>query len=386
MKIALVAPDDFSVWQFRKGLIQYLVSHGHEVYVISDIFCLTTPPRYFELLKEIGVTYISIKINRFFAPRSDIGLIINLYKIFKKISFDIVHNFTIKPNIFGSIAAKFANVPKIICSVTGRGFVKFNKILNLIVKIFYWYSFRISNKIWFQNPDDLNYFLDSKIVDKNKAVLIKGSGVNLDEFSINSLNEYELLEFKKKMQIDSSSKIITMVVARVVKAKGVIEFIKASEILKDKYPIKFILVGPIEKNSSQSIQKEYLKKKEELGNFKWISFVKDIRKIYAISDVVVLPSYYGEGVPRSLLEAMAMEKPIITTDNVGCREVVEDGKNGYLVPIKDSKALANAIEKLIIDENKRKKFGRYSRIKVEKEFDEKIVIERIIKELYQLDY
>lgn len=385
MKIALVAPDDFSIWHFRKYLIKALKERGCNVYAIS------TAGEYVGLIESLGAVHIPVEMNRFMSPMKDLKFLMALYDIFRTEKFDIVHNFTIKPNIYSAIAARVAGIKKIIGSVTGLGFVysdnselKLRRLRPVINKL-YWLGFKLSDKVWFQNADDLAFFVSSHLIDKQKAVIIKGSGVNLQEYWLYSLDSNKIVELKKELGANALTKFVVMVVARVVWSKGVKEFIEASEILKEKYPFtKFILVGPIEKGSPLSVPQEYLREKEKSENFQWLGFRKDIKEILTLSDLVVLPSYYREGIPRSLLEAMALEKPIITTNSVGCKEVVEDGKNGYLIPIKDSKALADAIEVLINDDKKRADFGRYSRLKAEKEFDEKVVVDRIIKELYEL--
>lgn len=164
-------------------------------------------------------------------------------------------------------------------------------------------------------------------------------------------------------------------------AKGVGEFAEAAEILRDRLPfVKFILVGPEETTSPDAVPEMYLKDAERKANFMWIGFRNDVKDLYALSDVAVLPSYYREGgYPRALTEPMAMGKPVIAADSIDCRAPVENGRNGFLVPIKDSKALAAAIETLMVDEKKREEFGRYSRIKAVTEYDEKVIVRQVVE-------
>ena len=171
--------------------------------------------------------------------------------------------------------------------------------------------------------------------------------------------------------------------ARMSRAKGVREVVEAASILRDKYPmVIFILVGPWDDGSSDSVSESYLRENEKYDNFISTGFRKNVQIFYAVSDLAVLPSYYREGgFPRGLTEAMSMGKPIITTDSVHCRATVEDRKNGYHVPIKDSKALANAIEKIIADHDKKVKFGRYSRVKALNEFDERKIVSQVVQEI-----
>lgn len=386
MKIALVYPDDFSIWHFHKELLIASAKKGCNVYAISP------PGKYVELLENLGVFHIPINLDRFLSPISDLKLLFQLYKIFRSKRFDIVHNFTIKPNIYGSVAAKMAGIKKIIGTAEGLGFMYANepglkiKIARHLVNILYRIGCKLSHKFWFVNPDDLALFIGNGIIPRQKAFFTVSAGVSLKEYFPNIVDELKVAELRNVLNLTRSAKIVTMIVARVIWSKGVKEFIEAAKLLRRRLPsVKFLLIGGIEENSPQSVPEQYLREEEKSENFQWLGFRKNIKEFYALSDLVVLPSYYREGVPNVLLEAMAMEKPIITTDNVGCREVVENGKNGYLVPVKDSKALATAIEDLINDDNKRKKFGKYSRVKSEKEFNKELIVKRVIKELYQLD-
>ena len=382
MKIALVYSDDFSIWHFRKGLIKALKEKNCDVYAIS------TPGEYVELIEGLGAVHIPVNMDRFISPVKDCKFLRELYKIFREENFDIVHNFTIKPNIYGAISARLAGIKTVVGSVTGLG-AAFGKqpglkirTLQPLVKKLYWLGCKLSDRVWFQNEDDLTFFTSSNIISKEKAVLIRSSGINLEEYSLRSVDKDKVAELRRELGGDNSTKFVTLV-ARAIWSKGIKEFIEISEILRKDYAsVKFLLVGEVEKGSPGSVSEEYLKEKES-ENFQWLGFRKDIKEVLALSDLVVLPSY-SEGVPRVLLEAMAMEKPIITTDNVGCKEVVDEGKNGYLVPIKNSKALADAVEVLLNDDDKRKRFGQHSRVKVGAEFDEKKVVEKILTQLYEL--
>jgi len=160
------------------------------------------------------------------------------------------------------------------------------------------------------------------------------------------------------------------------------EFVEASKILRDKLPmVKFILVGPEEKGSWDAVPSSYLKESERSENFHWVGFRNDVKDLYALADLAVLPSYYKEGgFPRALTEPMAMGKPLIAANTVDCRSPVEEGRNGYLVPIKNPKALADAIERLIKDDKKMKAFGRHSRLKAEKELEETLIVRQVLNE------
>jgi len=381
LKISLVSNTDFNLYNFRRGIIEALLEKGYKVYIVCPY------GEYVEKLKNKGIKYSPIDVDRKGTnPIEDLKLLWQLYRIFKREKFDVVHNFTIKPNIYGNIAAKLAKIPIIRNSVTGLGYVFTgkglkNNILKRIVVSLYKIAFKFSNKVIFQNMDDLELFKKYKIIDKNRSVLIKSSGVNTEKFSLQNVDKAGIEKLYDELGISQHcpSAIVTLI-ARLIWHKGIREFVEAAKILKRKYPdVLFLLVGPIDTGNPAAVSKDYMEEAEKGGVVKYIGKRDDIREILYISDVVTLPSYYREGIPRVLLEAMSMEKPIVTTNTIGCREVVEEGKNGFLVPVKDSIALADAIERLINDEELRIKFGKYGREKVLREFDERIVVKKTMQ-------
>ncbi|MBM2832906.1 MAG: hypothetical protein HW406_67 [Candidatus Brocadiaceae bacterium] len=381
MKIAIVCPDGLSIVLFCKGIIRVLKRIKD-----TEVFVLSKDGTYKSEIESLGVKSVTVDMYRFFNPLKDFQYFVTLYRIFKREKFDIVINFTTKPNIYGTFAAKMAHINKIISHVVGLGSISLpsdtltGKLLRYVFLKLYCLSCKLSEKLWFTNRNDLNYFISQGITMQGKSVLTKNY-LDTDEYSPTSVSEETLSTLRKELQLVEHNRIVVMV-ARLIWPKGIKEFVEAAQLLKDKYPyLKFLLVAPVESGGPNAVPESYVREKEKASNFKWLGFRSDVKSFYALSEVTVLPSYYKEGgYPRTLLEPMSMGKPIITTDSPDCREMVEDGKNGYLVPIKDSKLLAEAIEKLIIDENKRKAFGLYSRLKAEKEFDEKkIVSEALVK-------
>ena len=380
-KVALVVTDSFSAWHFRRGLIKALIRKGIAVYIITP-----TGP-YTRNLKDLGAKHIHINISRFMDLLGDIKFFLNLYRIFRRERFDVVHNFSIKPNTYGAVAARLAGVKKILGAVTGLGYLFTNeqKIGISVLKFFavnlYRLGFRCSDKIWFQNNDDIEAFVTAGIAIRDKAVLIKSSGVDTDEFSTKAVDECALLLLRNEFG-PSASKIVTMV-ARPLWNKGIKEFVEASFLLRKRMSDAiFIVVGEKEPGNPDNVPDAYIKEKES-EKLRFIGWRNDVREIFALSIMVVLPSY-REGTPKSSIEAMAMGKPLVTTDAVGCKETVDDHKNGIIVPVGDSRKLADAIYEIASDEKLIKSYGLYSRKKAETEFDEKIVVGRIISELYQL--
>jgi len=380
MKIAIVCPDGRSLILFCKGLI-------NELQRIKDvqIYTLSSEGAYKEEIESLGVTSIDVDIYRFISPLKDLKLIIELYRIFKRQKFDLVYNISTKLNMYGTIAAKMAKVNYIISHVVGLGSVfSLTGVKGRFVKLIYFalysLSCRLSNKIWFTNKNDLKYFISNGFVSQEK-VLLTNTCLDLDFYSPERINEDQTAEARRELGLGGQDEVVLMV-ARLIWPKGIREFVEAAEILKDRYPfIKFLLIAHPEPGSYDEVPVSYIDGAlKKLPNFIWLQYRDDLRPYYALSIINVLPSYYKEGGhPRTLLEPMAMGKAVITTDSKDCRDAIEDGRNGHLIPIKNSQALAEAIEDLICHADKRKEFGLYSRMKVEREFDEKVIVRQVVE-------
>ncbi len=383
LKIALVAPGDFHLWTYRRGLMRSLLAMGHEVVLVSN------PGEFTEKLKKLGGRHVSVNMERFISPIADLRLLFEYYKIFKKEKFDIVHNFTVKPNNFGTLMAYAAGCKTILNSVTGLGFMVTehisdsfsSKLIKAGIRNLYKLSSRIAYKTWFQNTEDENYFIKNNIIHHEKTVKIRSSGINLQEWACPKKAK---IEFLKRQMGFHSDDILVVMVTRILRSKGILEYIYAMEQLTKKYKnVKFLLVGGIEDNERRGVSTSYLLEKTKNPSFFWLGYQKDVIDLTGMADIIVLPSYYREGVPKNLLEAMALKKPIVTTDNVGCREAVKDGVNGYLVPIKDGKAVAEKLELLVQNPDLRSKMGNAGFKKVKQEFEESLVINALLENLYQ---
>jgi N,N'-diacetylbacillosaminyl-diphospho-undecaprenol alpha-1,3-N-acetylgalactosaminyltransferase len=326
-------------------------------------------------------------LGRFLNPVRDIRLLWALYGVYRRGDFALVHTHTIKPNIYGTLAAKMAGVKTIVGSVRGRGSVFTETVglkralLRRMVMALYRFAFRFTDRVQFLNGDDLEFFVTSGMIAREKAVLIKSSGVNLDDYHANAVSQEHKQSLRQEFGVPEDVSIV-MMVARAYWSKGVEEFLAAASAISTRHRVMFLLAGSVEEGPD-AVPRSYLEAHQS-DCFRWVGYRKDVRDVWSLADVAVLPSYYPEGIPRSMLEAMAMSKPIVTTDSIGCRDVVEDGKNGFLIPIKDANALTNAIDRLLQDESLRASYGAYSRQKVEREFGEQEVAERVIDELYQL--
>jgi glycosyltransferase involved in cell wall biosynthesis len=356
-KIILTSNTSWFIWNFKKALIDTLLKKGYEVYVVApkDEYSNRFPN--FVPLRNLN--------RKGKNPANDLRLLWEYILIFRKLRPDIVLNFTVKPNIYSSLACIILGI-KCISSITGLGYTFIEQsLLTKLVALLYKIVLARNYKVIFLNPDDLNLFLKMSIVNKDKAVIIKGEGVNAKYFSP---------EFCEESRGNS---FVFLMVSRLLWEKGVGEFVEAGRILKKIYgdKVEFWLLGPVDRGNPSSVSEEDIKEWEEEGIIKYLGVSEDVRPFLCKADCVVLPSY-REGMPRSLLEAMAMEKPIITTDSPGCKEVCRDGENGFLVKVKDVESLYNAMKKMLeLGKEERLRMGKKGREMVINEFGEEKVTE-----------
>lgn len=371
MKIAFLSHLDLNLYLFRLPIMVELVKQGHTVYAVC--------PRgdKFDLFSQHGINAVEYNIDRgSLNPFKEIKSIYNIYKAIEPLKIDILHTFTAKPNIYGTIAGKFAKVPTIINLVEGLGSfyvedsVK-NKMMRSVIEILYRGIFSFSNQVVFVNSDDPEYLVEKKVIKKEKITIIKSVGIDTEVFDPEKVPLKNITKIKDELNLEH--KLVVLMVARAIWHKGVREFYEASEILSDNKEIQFILVGNVDKGNPSSADENFLRSSHVL----WLGHRDDIVALTALCDIYVLPSY-REGVPRTLLEAASMARPIVTTDTVGCREVVDNGYNGYLVPISNSKILSDKISLLLHDKKKRELMGKNGRILAQNEFDVHRVVEQYI--------
>ncbi|MFC1807513.1 glycosyltransferase family 4 protein [Candidatus Omnitrophota bacterium] len=355
-KILLVSNTSRSIYIFYLGLINGLRKDNFNVLLYAH--CDEYAPK----LTERGFKLMNIALDRKEVhPLKDLKLVFDLTSIYKREKPNLVLHCSIKPNIYGTFAAKMANV-KCLNTVSGLGYAFMRKgFLSKFVSVLYRLSQKFASRVFFLNKDDLGFFLKNRIIKKAKTVLLNGPGVNTDYFC---------LDFCKKPKRHSES-FIFLFVGRLLWHKGLGELVSASKTVKMKYPTtEFHLLGRIDKDNPSCVSEDTIIEWEDEKLIKYLGTSYDVRPYICQSDAVILPSY-REGVPCSLLEAMAMGKPIITTDSVGCRDVVEAGKNGFIVPAKNPKALADSMIRLIeLMPGERERMGRYGRKKAVEEFNE----------------
>lgn len=360
-KIVLSSNTSWSIYNFRLNLARALKKQGYKVIIVAPY------DEYSEKLKN-EFKYYNIYINsKGTNPLEDIKTIITYYRLYKKIKPDLIINYTIKPNIYGSIGAHLNKIPH-IAVITGLGysFVR-RSMLTTFIKYLYKISLKNSHKIFFLNKDDVRVFIEEGIVREEKIVILPGEGIDASKF--------KPIEIKKE-----DNKFRFLLIARMIWDKGIKEYVEASKIIKSKYSnVEFLLLGPLGVNNPTAISEGTIQEWQNQGLIKYLGTRDDVKYEIAKADCVVLPSY-REGISRVLLESASMEKPIITTEVPGCKEIVNDSINGFLCKPKDSNDLADKMEKMLkLNEEERKKMGMAGRMKVLKQFDEKIVINKYLE-------
>ena len=381
MKVVFLGNHNLSAWLLRREFFASMIHNGCEVIAILPNGEKT------QALNNIGVEVRPIFVKRFISPFLDICYLFKVYRLLKKIKPDVVFTNSIKPNTYGMIAAHWARVPQKVGGVAGigRGFDPpknwRDRIINQAVLMLYKMGGKRTDMYWFQNPDDLELFNHLKIVPPEKSLLVRGSGINTNDFSTNNIDEAAVQKLRDELKISSDTVVITMI-GRVNWLKGFGDFFESSRIAQTwDCNVCFLLVGARDPYIKESVLKKMLK---QTSTFQWLGKRVDIKNILSLSDIVTLPSYYREGVPRSLLEGMAMGKPIVTTDSPGCRETVEDGVNGYLVPPKNPAVLAATLKKLVDDKEKRLSFGKESLRKATQEFSYYTVYRKILENMLRI--
>lgn len=383
MRIAIVNHDDFSIWNFRRALIARLVADGHDV----DILCANGP--YIDRILGLGVRWVPMEMPRFITPVEDLKWIWRLWRLFAAGQYDLVHLFQNKVIVYGAVTAKLAGVKRVCASSTGIGYITNdipgfkNRIVAMITRVLYRISMPRIDKVLFQNEYDRDYLIQAKFVKPERTVLIRGSGVNLSEFSDRAIDPLSASRITERLG-DTSERVVVAMLARAVLTKGVAEFIDASKQVEARHPGRalFVLWGDVEEDNPETLTSAALRASEHPG-FRWMGWCDTVREALHAADIAALPSY-REGTPRSMLEGMAMAKPIVTTDAPGCEALVDEGQNGFLVPVQDADALAVAVEKLVVDAGLRHRFGVASREKCRAEFSDEIVVRHILSDLYEV--
>ncbi len=361
-------------WFFCSHFLERAIAAKEEGY---SIYVLCKENNKKNIIESYGINFYNIPYNRkSINPIYEFYILLRIIFLYKKIKPDIVHHIAAKPIIYGSISAKLCRIKSVLNAPVGLGYVfssdTFKARFLRPILIFLFKKFinthqgiNKRNKVIFENYDDLNYFIEMGAVKNDSACVIRGAGVKVS----------------KKMFKNKNKKVILTItlLARMLKDKGVREFVAAAKLLKrKKINGRFILVGDTDTLNPSSLKKSTLKKWNEEKIIEWKGWVNDTERILKETDILCLPSY-REGLPKALIEGAAMGIPIVTTNTVGCRDVVQDGVNGFLVPVKNIDQLANKIYELISNEKLRVKMGKESYKIALNKFDSSIIISQTLK-------
>ncbi len=353
-RLLLSSNTDWYIYNFRLALAEYMRGQGWEVVLVSP------PGNFTAKLQQHGFRWIPWNLGRqSVSPWQETRSLLEILSIYWREKPDLVHHHTIKPVLYGSLAARLAGVPAVVNSITGRGYIflgedrKAQLLKRPVLQI---YKLALNSPrcgVIFENPNDRQYFLDQRLVSAERTWLIEGVGVDPERFT--PLPEREGVP-------------VVALAARMLWDKGVGVLVEAARILKEDTQARIALVGEPDPGNPGTVSSQTLEKWHAEGLVEWWGWQPEMPEVYNKSHIVTLPTMYGEGVPTTLLEAAACGRPLVATDIPGCRAVVLDGHNGFLVPPNDPQALAQALKHLVSDPSLRGRMGAASRQLVMQKF------------------
>jgi glycosyltransferase involved in cell wall biosynthesis len=363
-KIAIVANTTWNIYNFRMNILEILSKNNFDIFVIAPVDKYIFYKESFPEVTHIQLKHLDRDSTN---PLKDFLLLRELISLYRKINPDLTLHYTVKSNIYGGFAAGYLNIPS-IAVVTGLGYAFIhNGFIKKVTKILYRFSSRFHDKIVFENIDDKILFVEEKLISSKKGISIKGCGVDTHFYSPSKTKT-------------SKNKFVFTFIGRLLYDKGVVEFVEAAKIIKNKYEnVEFWMLGEIDHSNPAMVKEDDLMTWVKSKTVIYHGFKENVKKYISNSDCVVLPSY-REGLPKILLEAMSMEKVVIATETAGCREAIEHNKNGLLVPVREINSLAGAMEEIInMPEDTRLKLGKEGRIKAINQFDERLIAHDIFK-------
>ena len=348
----------WGMYNFRSKLLKHYADSARVTVIAphDDI--------YSEKLRGLGCEVVDIDIqSKGRNPLADFLLVVKYVRLFKQLKPDFSITYTIKPNIYASIAARILGIP-FLPITTGLGYIFLHKNLtSVIAKVLYKLAFQKARQVWFLNVDDMKIFKESRLVCESKVRLLHGEGIDTEKLPLMPLNE-------------TSDAFKFLLIGRMIADKGLYEYADAAKMVKQKYPdVQFWLLGPLWKENPAAVSEEQLRQWDKEGVVAYLGATDNVKQCISQVDCVVLPSSYREGVPFTLMEGASMGRPLIATDIPGCRDVVIDGKTGYLCEVKNASSLAHAMEKMMaLNPIQRRQMGLAGREYMEREFDVKHII------------
>ena len=363
MKILFLVTEDWYFWSHRLPLARAARDEGFEVIVATRV------QDYGEKILQEGFRLIPIKLRRLNRnPLRDVISILELIKIYRTEQPDLVHQVALKAALYGTVAARVVRIPAVVNAFAGMGYTFSSsqtraRVLKPLIRTAFRLIMKVRHgRVIIQNPDDYELLLKANILRQENACLIKGSGVDPERFVINP---------------ELPGEPLIILASRMLWDKGIGEFVEAARKLSEAgTKARFVLLGKVDSDNPASVPLGTLQEWHEEGTVEWWGYKENMPAIFSQAHIVCLPSFYGEGVPKVLIEAASCGRAIVTTDTPGCREIVRDGENGLLVPPRDARALAGAIQRLIADPSLRKKMGERGREIVMREFS----LDKVISE------
>ena len=379
-KVALVSNSDESLYRFHNPIMKKLVEDGLKVYAVSPLGPFVAD------IERLGIDHVPWLLSRrSLNPLTEFRSLARLVRIYHRLRPDLVQHFTVKPNVYGALAARLTGIPVVFSGVQGLGYA-FGEgggkrgLLRLMLSALYKLTALLSNRFVLLNSHDLDRLFRETSMFRRKAMVVPGGvGVDLQEFSEDAVSGTRQLEFRENLGIDQDAIVVTMA-SRLLYDKGVSEYVDAARMVREKRAgTIFVLAGATDPDNLASVTCADIREWSEAGDVRIVGHIGDMPTLLATSDVVVLPSY-SEGIPRVLIEAAAMSRPIVSTTIPGVAEIVEDGVNGSLVPPRDADALASAIEGLLDNPQLRSEYGATGRRKAELEYDDRQVAQSYVEE------
>ncbi len=347
----------WNIVNFRRALVQHLLDSGHHVTVLAP------PDGSEDALRQMGCAFVPLRMNaKGLSPLDGLRMVRDFKRHFRALDPEVVLSFTIKNNLFGALAARSRGVP-FIPNVTGLGTAFLSgRALQMVAETLYRHCFQALPVVFFQNEDDRDLFVQRGLIRSTQARLLPGSGIDLTRFAVAPL--------------PGQSDPVFLMVARLLRDKGVMEYARAAAIVKRHHPgAQFRILGPLGAENRSAIPPETVASWSPETDLDYLGETSDVRPFLKDADCVVLPSY-REGAPRTLIEAAAMGRALIATDVPGCRSVVQDGITGFLCGLRDAESLARACTNFIeLQPEQRRSMGLAGRQKMEREFDQSIVVQ-----------
>ena len=378
--VAIVSNSDESLYRFHNPIMRALIDVGLQVYAVSP------PGPFVADIERLGVDHVPwILSRRSLNPLTEFKSLVRLVRIYRRLRPGLVQHFTVKPNVYGALAARLTGIPVVFSGVQGLGYA-FGEgggkrgLLRLMLSALYKLTALLSDRFVLLNSHDLDRLFSETSMFRHKAMVVPGGvGVNLQEFSEDAISGTRQLEFRDSLGIDQDAIVVTMA-SRLLYDKGVSEYVNAARMVRERSAgTAFVLAGATDPDNLASVTCADIREWSEAGDVRIVGHIADMPTLLATSDVVVLPSY-SEGIPRVLIEAAAMSTPIVSTTIPGVAEIVEDGVNGSLVPPRDADALASAIEMLLNNPQLRSEYGAAGRRKAEREYDDRQVAQAYVEE------